>query len=105
MSLNKTDLITNVAEKADMTKVNAEKAINATLESISEELAAGGNVTLIGFGTFSVYERSARKGKNPRTGETIDIPEKKVPKFKPGKSLSEAVDAPKKKAKKKKSKK
>jgi DNA-binding protein HU-beta len=104
MSLNKTELINEVAEKADMTKVDAEKAVKATMDAITEELASGGNVTLIGFGTFSVYERSARTGKNPRTGESLKIPAKKVPKFKAGKALSEAVDKPKKKSKKKKKK-
>lgn len=100
MGLNKTDLINEVAKQADMTKVDAEKAVKATLDSISGELGGGGSVTLVGFGTFSVQERSARKGKNPRTGETIKIPAKKVPKFKAGKALAEKV-AKAKKGKKK----
>lgn len=104
MSLNKTDLIAEVAAKTGLTKVDSEKAIKATLEAVTEELGNGGNVTLIGFGTFSVFERSARTGKNPRTGDTIKIPAKKVAKFKPGKALSEMVSAKKKAAKKGKKK-
>ena len=111
MGLNKTQLISSVASQTGMTKVDAEKAVKSTFDAISKELSGGGNVTLIGFGTFSVYQRAARTGKNPRTGATIKIPTKKVPKFKPGKALNEAVTkkkkaapppaAPKKKAKKK----
>lgn len=104
MGLNKTELINAVAAEAEMTKVQAEKAIKSTLNAISGELSNGGSVTLIGFGTFSVLERAARNGKNPQTGATIKIPAKKVAKFKPGKALSEAVAkkkaAPKKKGKK-----
>ena len=104
MSLNKTQLIKAVASKAGLTQVDAEKAVKGTLEAITDELTDGGNVTLIGFGTFSVFERSARTGKNPQTGATIKIPAKKVAKFKPGKALAEVV-ASKKKAKKKAKKK
>ncbi len=103
MGMNKTDLINAVAAQTNMTKVDSEKAIKATFDSISGELSSGGNVTLIGFGTFSVFERAARTGKNPRTGESIKIPSKKVAKFKPGKALAENVDVSKKaKGKKKK---
>ncbi|MFA6570973.1 MAG: HU family DNA-binding protein [Bacteroidota bacterium] len=91
MGLNKTQLVSAVAAHAGMTKVDAEKAVKATMDSITKELGGGGNVTLIGFGTFSVYDRKARTGKNPRTGETIKIGAKKVPKFKPGKALSDTV--------------
>jgi DNA-binding protein HU-beta len=101
MSMNKTELVNAVAEKAGLKKVEAEAAVKSTIEAISEELAGGGSVTLIGFGTFSVMERAARNGKNPRTGEEIKIPAKSVPKFKPGKALSESVNT-KKKGKKKK---
>lgn len=104
MSLNKTQLIAAVAQDAGMTKVDAEKAVKSVIGVISKELADGGGVTLVGFGTFSVYERAARKGKNPRTGVTISIPAKKVPKFKAGKALAEAVgkkDTKKKGTKKK----
>lgn len=104
MALNKTNLISAVASKSGLTKVQAEKAVRSTIESITGELANGGKVTLIGFGTFSVYERAARTGKNPRTGATIKIPSKKVAKFKPGKSLTELVGAKPKKAAKKKAK-
>lgn len=104
MGLNKTQLINEVAANTGMTKVDAEKAVKSTFEAVSGELSKGGSVTLIGFGTFSVFERAARKGKNPRTGDTIKIPAKKVAKFKPGKALSEAV-AKKKKGGKKKGKK
>ncbi len=92
MSLNKTQLVSAVAEDIGISKVDAEKAIKSTIDAIKKELADGGSVTLIGFGTFSVIQRAARMGKNPQTGESIQIPEKKVAKFKPGKELSEAVD-------------
>jgi DNA-binding protein HU-beta len=91
MGLNKAQLISSVAGKTGLTKVDSEKAVKAFLESVTKSLAEGGNVTLIGFGTFSVYERAARTGKNPRTGSTIKIPAKKVAKFKAGKALSELV--------------
>ncbi|HRP01728.1 MAG TPA: HU family DNA-binding protein [Candidatus Kapabacteria bacterium] len=103
--MNKTDLVNHVAEVADLTKVNAEKAIKATFEAVSTALKNGDSVTLIGFGTFSVMEKQARTGKNPRTGETIEIPARKTAKFKAGKTLKDlvnpVVEAPKKKGKKK----
>ncbi len=92
MSMNKTDLINAVAEKAQMTKVDAEKAIKATFDAITNELSDGGKITLIGFGTFEVQERKERTGKNPQTGATMTIPAKKVPKFKPGKALKDSVE-------------
>ncbi len=92
MSMNKTQLIDAVAGDTGMTKVDSEKAIKATINAISSELSGGGSVTLIGFGTFSVFARSAREGKNPRTGASIKIPAKKVAKFKPGKALSDLVN-------------
>lgn len=91
MGLNKAQLIAEVAKDSGMTKVDAERAVKSTFDAISRSLKKGSNVTLIGFGTFSVYNRKARKGKNPRTGETIKIAAKKVPKFKAGKALSDAV--------------
>ena len=94
MGLNKQQLTAKVAGDTGLTKVDAEKAIKATVGAISAELASGGNVTLIGFGTFSVMAKKARTGKNPRTGASIKIPAKKVPKFKPGKALKEMVGAP-----------
>lgn len=101
MSLNKTQLIKAVATKTGLTQVDAEKAVKGTLDAITEELSSGENVTIIGFGTFSVFERAARTGKNPQTGDSIKIPAKKVAKFKPGKALAETVAAKTKKAKKK----
>jgi DNA-binding protein HU-beta len=102
MGLNKQQLTAKVAAETGLTKVDAEKAIKAAMGAISTELASGGSVTLIGFGTFSVMGRKARSGKNPRTGATIKIPAKKVPKFKPGKALREMVGTAKKAAPKKK---
>ncbi|MBC7346472.1 MAG: HU family DNA-binding protein [Clostridia bacterium] len=89
--MNKMDLINSVAEKTEMTKKDAEKVINAVFDSIGEALAGGEKVQLVGFGTFEVKERAARTGRNPRTGEEISIPATRVPSFKPGKSLREAV--------------
>lgn len=96
MSLNKAQLVSAVAANTGMTKVDTEKAINGTMAAIASELAGGGGVTLIGFGTFSVVDKKARQGKNPRTGASIKIPAKKVPKFKAGKALVEKVHPPKK---------
>jgi DNA-binding protein HU-beta len=86
--MNKSELISAIAEKSGLTKVDAKKALDATLQTISEEVKSGGKVVLVGFGTFSVSERSARKGINPRTKEPIKIPAKKTAKFKPGSDLS-----------------
>ncbi len=97
MGLNKQNLVDAIAKDVDLTKVDAEKALKATLAAITKELKKGGSVTLIGFGTFSVLKRKARKGKNPRTGEVIKIGAKKVPKFKPGKGLRETVAGKRKK--------
>lgn len=89
--MNKTELISAVAEKAEMTKKDAEKAVNAILSSVEDALAQGDKVQLVGFGTFEVRERAARKGRNPQTGKEILISATKVPAFKPGKALKEAV--------------
>lgn len=89
--MNKSELIAAISEGAGLTKADAEKALNACTESIKGALAKGDGVQLIGFGTFSVSERSARTGRNPQTGKEIQIPAKKVAKFKPGKALDEAV--------------
>lgn len=86
--MNKSELISAVAQKSGLSKVDAKKALDGVLESIGEELKNDGRVVLVGFGTFSVTERSARKGINPRTKEPIDIPAKKVVKFKAGSELS-----------------
>lgn len=89
--MNKTELINTVSETAGISKKDASKAIDATFEAISEALANGDKVQLIGFGNFEVRERAARKGRNPQTGEQIDIAASKVPAFKPGKALKDAV--------------
>lgn len=90
--MNKGDLINKIAEKADISKAQATDALNAVLDNINDALKDGDKVTLIGFGTFSVSERAARTGRNPQTGETIEIAAKKVVKFKPGKELSDSVN-------------
>lgn len=89
--MNKGDLITKVAEKTDLTKKDCEKVVNETFEAIKETLAAGEKVQLIGFGTFETRKRQAREGRNPATGDVIQIPEATVPAFKPGKQLKETV--------------
>ena len=91
--MTKAELVTMVAEKADLTKKDAEKAISALVESISETLAKGEKIQLVGFGTFEVAERAARTGKNPQTGEAIKIPASKAPKFKAGKALKDMLNA------------
>ena len=85
--MNKTELIAAVAEKAEISKKDAEKAVKAFTDAVAEELAKGGKVQLVGFGNFEVSERPAREGRNPRTGETMTIAASKTPKFKPGKAL------------------
>ncbi len=85
--MNKTELVKKIAEKAQVSQVEAKAVLEATLESVKEALQAGDAVQLIGFGTFSVAERAARTGKNPRTGEQIKIAAKKVAKFKAGAGL------------------
>ena len=89
--MNKTDLINAVAEQADLTKKEAGLAVDAVFESIQSSLSKGEKVQLIGFGNFEVRERAARKGRNPQTGKEIDIHASKVPAFKAGKALKDAV--------------
>jgi len=89
--MNKADLISKVAEKTDFTKKDAEKAVSAILASIEEALSAGEKVQLVGFGTFEIRNRAARKGRNPQTGQEIKIAAAKVPVFKAGKALRDAV--------------
>lgn len=89
--MNKADLVSSVAEKTELTKKDAEKAVNAIFQSIEDALAKGDKVQLVGFGTFETKERAARIGRNPRTGEEIKIPATKVPGFKAGKALKESV--------------
>lgn len=91
--MNKNDLINRVASSTGLSKVDAGRAIDAVTGSISSALAAGGEVRLVGFGTFSVVHRKATMGRNPRTGERIQIPAARRPKFKTGKALKEAVNA------------
>jgi len=90
--VNKTELVANVAEKAGLSKKDAEKALGAVIESIEEALVEGDKIQLIGFGTFEVKDRKARKGRNPQTGKEIDIPASKSPVFKAGKALKDSVN-------------
>ncbi len=90
--MNKGDLINKIAEDAGITKGQAEDALGAVLDGITGALKADDSVTLVGFGTFSVSKREARQGRNPQTGETIQIAAKNVAKFKPGKKLSDAIN-------------
>lgn len=87
--MNKTELIAKVAELTDLSKKDATKAVDAVFDAISDALQTGDKVQLVGFGNFEVRERQARKGRNPQTGDEIDIPASKMPAFKPGKSLKE----------------
>ena len=98
--MNKTQLIASVAEMAEVTKKDAEKAVNAVFGSVQKALVEGEKVQLIGFGTYEVKSRSARVGRNPQTGKEIKIAASKVPTFKAGKGLKEVVNTPAKKAKK-----
>ena len=90
--MNKTELIAVVAEKAELSKKDAEKAIKAFTDAVSEELVKGGKIQLVGFGTFEVAERAAREGRNPKTGETMPIAASKAPKFKAGKALKDMIN-------------
>ncbi len=89
--MNKTDLIATVAEVAELSKKDAEKAVNATFDAITAALEAGEKVSLVGFGAFDVKERAARMGRNPRTKEEVEIPATRVPLFKAGKALKDTV--------------
>lgn len=90
--MNKEELIHAVAEKTELAKKDASKAVNAMLDTITETLASGEKLALTGFGTFQVKERAAREGRNPKTGEAVSIPAKNAPAFTPGKNLKEAVN-------------
>lgn len=92
MSLSKAEFVAKVSDKTELTKKDSEKAVNAFLETIQETMVAGDAVSFVGFGSFEVRERAARKGRNPQTGEEIEIAASKVPAFKPGKSLKDAVN-------------
>ncbi|HGJ5866146.1 MAG TPA: HU family DNA-binding protein [Arsenophonus nasoniae] len=89
--MNKTELINQIAEKADLTKKDAEKALNSFIETVTEALKAGDEVQLVGFGSFQMKQRAAREGRNPQTGKVIQIAAANVPSFKAGKTLKEAV--------------
>jgi len=90
--MNKADLISSVAEQSGLSKVDSEKAINSFIGTISNELSSGNKITLVGFGTFETADRAARPGKNPKTGEVIQIAAKRVAKFKAGKALANTVN-------------
>ncbi len=90
--MNKNDLVASVAEVANLTPSDAARAVDAVFDVITKSLASGQEVRLVGFGTFTVARRPARIGRNPRTGERIQIPAYSQPKFKPGKGLKEAVN-------------
>ena len=90
--MNKTELIDAIAKKAEISKKDAEKALKAFTETVTAQLKKGDKVTLVGFGTFEVVKRAARKGINPRTKESIKINASKAPKFKAGKALKDAIN-------------
>lgn len=91
--MNKTELVAAVAEQADISKKDAEKALKAFVDVVTEEMKKGEKVQLVGFGTFEVSERAAREGRNPQTGATMTIAASKAPKFKAGKALKDMVNA------------
>lgn len=90
--MNKTELVAAMAEKTELSKKDAEKALKAFTDVVAEELKKGEKVQLVGFGTFEVAEREAREGRNPRTGETMSIAASKSPKFKAGKALKDSLN-------------
>lgn len=90
--MNKTELVAAIADQADLSKKDAEKALTAVVDVVTEELRKGGKVQLVGFGTFEVSKRAARDGRNPQTGETMKIEACIAPKFKAGKALKDAVN-------------
>ena len=90
--MNKAELIAAIAEKAELSKKDAEKALKAFTDVVAEELAKGEKIQVVGFGTFEASERAAREGRNPKTKEVMPIPASKAPKFKAGKALKDAVN-------------
>ena len=90
--MTKADLVNSIAEKAGLSKADAEKALKAFTDAVTDALKAGEKVSLVGFGTFSVGERAARQGQNPQTGAKINIAAAKVPKFKAGKALKDSIN-------------
>lgn len=91
--MNKTELVAAIADKTELSKKDAEKALKAFEDVVAEELKKGEKVQLVGFGTFEVSERAAREGRNPQTGETMTIAASKAPKFKAGKALKDSINA------------
>ncbi len=91
--MNRTELVTAMAEKTQLSKKDADLALKAFIDVVSEEMQKGEKVQLVGFGTFEVSERAAREGRNPQTGETMTIAASKSPKFKAGKALKDLVNA------------
>ncbi len=98
--MNRSELISSIADKSGLTKKDSEKALAAFIESVEEQLQKGDKIQLVGFGTFEVSERAARTGKNPQTGKEIKIPASKAPKFKAGKALKDLVNTKPSKKKK-----
>ncbi len=90
--MNKTELVAAIAEQAELSKKDSEKALKAFIDVVADELKKGEKIQLVGFGTFEVIERAAREGRNPLTGETMQIKASKAPKFKAGKALKDAVN-------------
>ena len=90
--MNKSELVSAIAEEAQLTKVEAEKSLKGIVDALTDCLASGDKVTLVGFGTFSVAQRAARTGKNPQTGKQIDIPASAAPKFKAGNTLKALIN-------------
>ena len=91
--MNKSELVAMMAEKADLSKKDAEKALNAFVESVQDTVKSGDKISLVGFGTFELRERAAREGRNPQTGEVMKIAASKAPKFKAGKALKDMINA------------
>ena len=90
--MNKTEFVAAIAEKTELTKKDAEAAVKAFAEVVTEELKKGEKIQIVGFGTFEVSQRKEREGRNPQTGETMKIAASKAPKFKPGKALKDAIN-------------
>lgn len=90
--MNKSELVAAIAAKTELSKKDSEKALKAFEDVVTEELAQGGKIQLVGFGTFDVTERAARTGRNPQTGEPMDIPASKAPRFKPGKAFKDTMN-------------
>ena len=90
--MSKTALVEKIADQANLTKIDADRALKAFIAVVSESLKSGEDVSLVGFGTFSVVDRAERQGRNPKTGEVISISAKKVVKFKPGKALKDEIE-------------